>query len=63
MEEVVGEHQNYVRERATYTNKSNIDVLYEVGAEAVQAKERVDSILHGQGKAEEAWNSLKTGFV
>ena len=63
MEENMGQHQNYTRARAEYTNKSNTDILYELGEESVQAKNRVDSILRGQGKAEEAWNNLKAGFV
>ena len=63
MEENMGEYQNYTRARADCTNKPNIDVLYEVGEESVQAKNRVDSILRGQGKAEQAWNDLKVGFV
>ena len=59
----MGEYQNYTCARADCTNKSNIAVLYEVGEESVQAKNRVDSILRGHGKAEQAWNNLKVGFV
>jgi hypothetical protein len=58
-----GDHVNYIRERAAHANKPHIDVLYDVGDDVIAAQSRVDSVLSGQGYAEEAWQLLKSGLV
>ena len=61
-EELAGERDNYVHDRALVTNKSITTVLTELVDEIVQSIERARSILKGE-KEKEAWERLLSGYV
>ncbi|KAI0090570.1 isoprenoid synthase domain-containing protein [Irpex rosettiformis] len=61
-EELAGEKDNYVHDRALVTNKSISTVLTELVNELVESIERARSILKGE-KEKEAWERLLAGYV
>ena len=61
-EELAGERDNYVHDRALVTDKSISTVLTELVSELVESIERARSILKGD-KEKEAWERLLAGYV
>ncbi|PCH34034.1 terpenoid synthase [Wolfiporia cocos MD-104 SS10] len=61
-EELAGEANNYIHERATITGGSVSETLYRVIDDTVVAVERVRRIL-GEGAARAAWESFATGYI
>ncbi len=61
-EELAGERDNYVHDRALVTGKSIATVLTDLVNEIVESIERARSILKGE-KEREAWESLLSGYV
>ena len=61
-EELAGERDNYVHDRALVTDKSISMVLTELVNELVESIERARSILKGE-KEKEAWERLLAGYV
>lgn len=61
-EELSGETDNYIHERACVTRKREIDTLREVVSDTLAAVERIRGVL-GEGEARDAFESFAAGYV
>jgi hypothetical protein len=61
-EELAGERDNYVHDRARVTNKSIYAVLSDLVREVIESIDRARSILKGE-KEKEVWEKFLAGYV
>ncbi|KAH9949258.1 hypothetical protein B0H21DRAFT_820260 [Amylocystis lapponica] len=61
-EEIAGETGNYIRDRASLSSMTALEMLREVIDETVAAMERIRVIL-GEGPARDAWEGFAAGYI